>query len=47
MDKDKKEKLADEYRGVTIDQADDDKVSPKMVKDDVKELNNNPHSKGL
>lgn len=47
MDKDNKAKAADKYRGATVDQADDEKVTPKMVKEDVKELNNNPHSKGL
>ena len=49
MEKNKESKIEpeDKYRGVTVDQADDEKVTPKMVKEDVKELNNNPHSEGL
>lgn len=35
---------ADLYRGVTIDKADDCKVSPSRVKADVAELNNNPRT---
>lgn len=50
MDK-TKEKAAieneDQYRGVVVDQADDEKVSAKMVEEEVKELNNNPHQEGL
>mgnify|MGYP007107615636 CR=1 FL=1 len=49
MEKNKESKIEpeDKYRGVAVDQADDEKVTPKMVKEDVKELNNNPHSEGL
>lgn len=49
MDKKKNTTInpADEFRGVTVDQTEDNKVTPKMVKEDVKELNNNPHSEGL
>ena len=30
------------YPGVDIDKSDDEKVTPKMVKQETKELNNNP-----
>lgn len=33
-----------EYRGVDVNIADDNKVNPKMVQKDVKELNNNPRN---
>lgn len=35
---------ADLYPGVAPNIADDEKVDPAMVKQDVKELNNNPRS---
>lgn len=35
---------AQDYRGVGMNIADDDKVSAKMVRKDVKELNNNPRN---
>lgn len=37
-------KATEKFRGVDVDIADSDKVDPKMVKDDVKELNNNPRN---
>lgn len=37
-------KPAEEYRGVDVNQSDDNKVTPEMVKKDVKELNNNPRN---
>ena len=40
-------KSADEYRGVDINISDDEKVTPEMVKKDVKELNNNPRTRSL
>ncbi|MCM1028719.1 MAG: hypothetical protein NC342_05905 [Pseudoflavonifractor sp.] len=33
-----------EYPGVANNKADDDKVNPCLVKQDVKELNNNPRN---
>lgn len=36
-----------EYPGAQIDCADDNKVNPKMVKEDVKDLNNNPRNNDL
>lgn len=41
------EKSADEYRGVDINISDDEKVTPEMVKKDVKELNNNPRNEDM
>ena len=35
---------ADIYPGVATDKADNGKVTPKEVKDDVKNLNNNPRN---
>ncbi|MCM1077810.1 MAG: hypothetical protein NC411_10680 [Bacteroides sp.] len=32
------------FRGVNVNEADDCKVNPEMVKQDVKELNNNPRN---
>ncbi len=37
-------KASKEYRGVDVNIADDEKVTPGMVKKDVKELNNNPRN---
>lgn len=37
-------KPAEEYRGVDVNLSDNDKVTPEMVKKDVKELNNNPRN---
>lgn len=37
-------KPAEEYRGVDVNVSDNDKVTPEMVKKDVKELNNNPRN---
>lgn len=42
-----KNKDAQNYRGVAIDIADDDKCTDKMVRKDVKELNNNPRNKEM
>lgn len=44
--KDKTAPVQDEnkYRGVNVNEADDCKVNPEMVKQDVKELNNNPRN---
>ena len=41
MDKNKARK---EYPGAAIDKADNDRVSEKLVKESVKELNNNPRN---
>lgn len=40
-------KSADEYRGVDVDVSDDNKVTPKMVKDETRELNNNPRNSDM
>ncbi len=37
-------KKATDYRGVDVNIATDDKDTPKMVKEDTKELNNNPRN---
>ncbi len=37
-------KESKKYRGVDVNIADDDKVSPKMVKNETAELNNNPRN---
>ncbi len=37
-------KPAEEYRGVDVNVSDNDKVTPEMVKKDIKELNNNPRN---
>lgn len=47
MDKKGKKEVTekdDQYRGVNVDKADDCKVTPKMVKEDTAELNNNPRN---
>ncbi len=46
MNKKENTKVKDEelYRGVDVNKADDDKVTPKMVQNDTKELNNNPRN---
>lgn len=46
MDKKENTKVQDEnkYRGVNVDRADDEKVTAKMVREDTKELNNNPRN---
>lgn len=36
-----------DYPGVATDRADDDKTTPCMVKEDVKELNNNPRNNDM
>ncbi len=51
MDKDKKpsknaSKEALEYPGIAENIADKDKVDKKLVKDETKELNNNPRNNG-
>ncbi len=43
MDKKKESEL----RGVDVNIATDDKNTPKMVKDDVRELNNNPRNNDM
>lgn len=43
----KDNKQANVYRGVTMDEANDNKVSAKRVKADVAELNNNPRSNDI
>ena len=35
------------YPGAAIDSSDGDKVSPKMVEEDVKQLNNNPRNNDI
>lgn len=40
-------KAADIYPGVDVDIADNEKVSKKLEKNDVKELNNNPRDNNL
>lgn len=37
-------KASDEFPGVAIDMADDDKVSKKLVKERTETLNNNPRN---
>lgn len=37
----------EKYRGVDVNKADDGKVSEKMVKEDTKELNNNPRNNDM
>ncbi len=48
MEKDKKhidkESASQDFRGVAVNIADDNKVTPSMVNKDVKELNNNPRN---
>ncbi|MDE5650135.1 MAG: hypothetical protein K2G33_07050 [Duncaniella sp.] len=44
MDKKDKTKDEEQYRGVDVNQADGGKVTEKMVKEDTKELNNNPRN---
>lgn len=44
----KQQEIAEkDFPGAAIDYADDNKVDPKMVKKDVKELNNNPRNNNL
>lgn len=40
----KKECEAEHYPGVATDIADDEKTTPELVKEDVKNLNNNPRN---
>lgn len=40
----KKECEAEHYPGVATDIADDEKTTPEFVKEDVKNLNNNPRN---
>lgn len=40
-------KDSEQYRGVDINKADDCKVDAKMVKEDTKELNNNPRNNDM
>lgn len=44
---DKKTKPSDEFRGVDINKADDNKVDPHMVKADTRDLNNNPRNNDI
>lgn len=37
----------DQYRGADINAADDGKVNERLIKQDMKIRNSNPHSKGL
>lgn len=37
----------DQYRGATVNEADNGKVNDRLVKQDIKLRNSNPHSKGL
>lgn len=37
----------DQYRGATVNEADKDKVNKRLVEQDIKLRNSNPHSKGL
>ncbi len=37
----------EQYRGVDINKADNGKVTPKMVKEETKELNNNPRNNDM
>lgn len=37
----------EQYRGVDINKADDNKVNPELVKQDTKELNNNPRNSDM
>ncbi|MCM1356854.1 MAG: hypothetical protein NC212_10670 [Staphylococcus sp.] len=45
--KEKEVKSSQKYPGVSVNIADDNKVNPEMVKNDVKELNNNPRNNDL
>lgn len=36
-----------DYRGVDVDKANDDAVSEQMVKEDTRELNNNPRNNDI
>lgn len=47
MNKDEKDTAAEEFPGVAVDIADDEKESAKMVDEEVKELNNNPRNNDL
>lgn len=40
------EEAADNYAGVAIDMADDEKVTKKLVKEATCEMNNNPRNYG-
>lgn len=44
---DKEIKKPTDYVGVDVDRADDNKVDPKMVEQETKELNNNPRNNNL
>lgn len=37
----------EQYRGVDINKADDNKVDPELVKQETKELNNNPRNNDM
>ncbi len=41
------ENAADRFPGAAVDYADSERVDPKMVKRDVKNLNNNPRNNKL
>lgn len=40
-------KASKNFPGVDVNVADDNKVDPKMVKEEVKELNNNPRNSDM
>lgn len=45
---DKKVKPAEkDYRGADVDKADNDKTDARLVKEDVRDLNNNPRDNDL
>lgn len=46
MDK-KQDKASKIYPGVGVDQADHDKTTPRLVKQETKELNNNPRNNDI
>lgn len=45
--KDKQIEKDEQYRGVDVNVADKEKVDPKLVEQEVKELNNNPRNNDL
>ncbi|MBD5322761.1 MAG: hypothetical protein K2G27_00885 [Duncaniella sp.] len=47
MEKNKDIKAQQVYPGAGTDQADNGKVDPKLVKEDIKDLNNNPRNNSL
>lgn len=44
LDKELAKESADNYRGAAVNIADDCKVDSELVKEDVKDLNNNPRN---